>query len=95
MGKSSNNGAALKEQKKANAQAQKNFEEQMRMMRKAQKQAAAVPIPAAEPIPLPPTESSQDAVAAKRETRLQARRRYGFSQSVSANNPTLGSATAL
>ena len=95
MAKSSNNGAALKEQKKANTQAQKNFELQMKQMQKTQKEAASVVLPPIEPLAPGPTQSSQDVKAAGRETRLQARRRYGFNQSVSANNPALGTATAL
>lgn len=95
MAKSSNNGAALKEQKEANKQSQRNFETQLKEMRKAQKQAADVQMPVYEQPAPGSTQSSQDVQAAGMETRMQRRRGYGYNWSVSANNPTLGSATAL
>ncbi len=102
MGKKPNNSAALKEQKVANAQSQKNFEAQMKMMAK-QMEAAEVPafsIPVTEKTPPPPTQSNMDVAAAGKEQRISARRRYGFQQSVSANlapmaAPALGTTTAL
>lgn len=93
MGKKSNNGAALKEQKKANAQAQKNFERQMKLMQKQLKNAGNIHMPAYEAPPPGPTRSSADVAAAGREARLSSRRRYGFNQSVSSAAGLGGGAT--
>lgn len=93
--KKPNNSAALKEQQKANAQAQRNFERQMKMMQKQMKGAEAVQMPAYEAPPPGVTRSSQDVAAAGREARATSRRRYGFNQSVSANANLGGGMTAL
>ena len=94
MGKSNNN-AALEETKRANRQSQKNFELQMKMMAKQMSSAEAIEMPKPSPIPPGPTRSSTDVVAAGREARTSARRRYGFNQSVSQPQIALGSPTQL
>ncbi len=95
MSKKPNTSAALKETKRANDQAQKNFEAQMKALKDTKQEAAEIVIPPVEQDPPPVVQSSADIQAAGRETRLQSRRRYGFNQSISANNPMLGSSTAL
>ena len=94
MAKKPNNKAALKEQSKANAQSQRNFEAQMKFMQKQMKSAEAVQMPTYTAPSPGPTRSSQDVMAAGREMRMNSRRRYGFERSVSANN-TLGGSAAL
>jgi hypothetical protein len=92
MAKKPNNAAALKENKRANAQSQANFEAQMKLMKQQMKGAEAIQLPAYEAPPPGVTRSSADVAAAGREQRMTGRSRYGFNQSVSAN---LGGTTPL
>jgi hypothetical protein len=83
--KKPNNDKAVKQQKQANQQSQKNFNTQMKMMKKQMKQAEAVQLPTYETPPPSPTRSSADVAAAGREMRMSRRRKYGFNQSVAKN----------
>ena len=80
--KKPNNDKAVKAQEGANRQAQKNFKEQMKMMKTQMKQAEAVQVPTYETPPPSPTRSSADVAAAGREMRMSRRRKYGYNQSV-------------
>ena len=107
--KKPNNDKAVQAQEGANRQAQKNFREQMKMMKKQMKSAEAVQLPTYEAPPPSPTRSSADVAAAGREMRMSRRRKYGFNQSVArsaienigtgimANNPMslMGGTTTL
>lgn len=83
--KKPNNDKAVKQQKQANQQSQKNFNTQMKMMKQQMKAAEAVQLPTYEAPPPSPTRSSADVAAAGREMRMSRRRRYGFNQSVTPN----------
>ena len=83
--KKPNNDKAVKAQEGANRQAQKNFKEQMKMMKTQMKSAEAVQLPTYEAPPPSPTRSSADVAAAGREMRMSRRRKYGFNQSVAQN----------
>jgi len=93
--KKPNNDKAVKAQEGANRQAQKNFKEQMKMMKQQMKSAEAVQLPTYEAPPPSPTRSSADVAAAGREMRMSRRRKYGFNQSVAQNvfKPLLQSTT--
>ncbi len=96
MGGKPDNSAALKESRLSREESSKQFREQQKLLKAQMEQASEIPVIPFSAPSAAPTTSSADVIAAGREQRQQARRRYGFQKSVSpASTAPLGGSTAL
>lgn len=92
--KSPDNSAAIKEQKAARQQSQKQFELQMRLMQQQAEAAGSIKTPTFRPAS-PPTQASPDALEAATEQKRRAKRRFGVQRTVMRGEGKLGSTPSL